>query len=336
MKKILINLSLDEKQKHLLETQAPQAEFIYREPDRAKKDDVLAADIIIGNVSPALLAGANHLEWLQLQSAGTDGYVEALSGTGTILTNASGAYGLAISEHMMGMALCLMKNLHRYIINQQQYLWKDEGPVTSLYGATVLIVGLGDIGGEFAKRCKAMGGTTFGIRRVLRPKPEEIDELYRLDQLNDVLPKADIVALSLPGTKETYHLIDADRLSKMKKGAILLNVGRGTAIDQDALADALESGHLGGAGLDVTDPEPLPKENRLWKAPNLLLTPHVSGGYHLRETKERIIRLSAMNLKNFLDGQPMDSVVDFTTGYRSVVPCVSFEKEEPLRAPLME
>ena len=318
MKKILITLSLDERQKNLLETQAPRSEFIYREPDCANKEDVMAADIIIGNVSPVLLAGANHLEWLQLQSAGTDGFVEALSGTGTILTNASGSYGLAISEHMMGMTLCLMKNLHHYVINQQQQLWKDEGPVTSLFDATVLIVGLGDIGGEFAKRCKAMGSKTLGIRRVERDKPAEIDEIYRLDQLDEILPKADVVALSLPGTKETYHLFNADRLSKMKKGALLLNVGRGTAIDQEALADALENRHVGGAGLDVTDPEPLPMEHRLWKAPNLLLTPHVSGGYHLRETKERIIRLSAMNLKHFLEGQPMDSVVDFTTGYRRV------------------
>ncbi len=317
MRKILVTLPLDERQKQLLESQAPRAAFSYPGSGGFTKDDVHSSSIIIGNVPPAMLEGVNRLEWLQLNSAGTDGYVTALSGTGAILTNASGCYGLAISEHMMGMTLCLMKNLHMYLSNQLAGLWKDEGPVTSLYGATVLIVGLGDIGGEYAGRCKAMGSTTIGIRRVKREKPAEIDEMYGLDQLDDILPKADVVALSLPGTKETHHLFDADRLSKMKKGAILLNVGRGTAIDQEALFDVLSSGHLGGAGLDVTDPEPLPKEHRLWKAPNLLLTPHVSGGYHLAETKERIVRLSARNLHHFMEGKPLASVVDFTTGYRN-------------------
>jgi phosphoglycerate dehydrogenase-like enzyme len=316
MMKILVTLPLDERQKAFLESHAPQAVFSYPEPGRATADDVHSASIIIGNVPSAMLAGADRLEWLQLNSAGTEGYVSALSGTDTVLTNASGAYGLAISEHMVGMTLCLMKKLHLYLHNQQECLWKDEGPVTSLFGASVLIVGLGDIGSEFAIRCKAMGSSITGIRRVIREKPAEIDELRQLHQLDEVLPAADVVALCIPASRETFHLFDGDRLNRMKKGAILLNIGRGTAIDQDALCDALESGHLGGAGLDVTDPEPLPKEHRLWKAPNLVLTPHVSGGFHLAETKERILRLSAMNLQNFLAGKPLASIVDFSTGYR--------------------
>jgi phosphoglycerate dehydrogenase-like enzyme len=328
MLKILVTLPLDEKQKSFLESHAPQAVFTYPEPGCADAGDVREAGIIIGNVPPAMLAGASHLSWMQLYSAGTEGYVSALAGTGTILTNASGAYGLAISEHMVGMTLCLMKKLHLYLDNQHQSLWKDEGAVTSLYGAKVLVIGLGDIGGEFAVRCSAMGSSIIGIRRVIREKPAGIDGLYQLHQLDEVLPAADVVALCIPASKETYHLFDATRLEKMKKGAILLNVSRGTAIDQDALCDALESGHLGGAGLDVTDPEPLPKDHRLWKAPNLILTPHVSGGFHLMETKERILRLCAQNLRNFLSGKPLSSIVDFSTGYRQTTNPLSNQNKD--------
>ncbi len=318
MRRILVTLPVENEHRRLLEAAAPGEVFTYCPLRQVTRDMAQNADIVVGNVSPELLAGSEKLAWLQLHSAGTAGYAEGLLKEGVILTNATGAYGLAISEHMLGMALCLQKKLHLYGRNQQQAIWKDEGPVTSMFGATVLVVGLGDIGGEFAKRCKAMGSRVIGIRRVVRALPDGVDEVHRMNRLDALLPQADIVALSLPSTAETNRLFSAERISRMKKGAILLNVGRGTAVDQEALCDALESGHLGGAGLDVTDPEPLPAEHRLWHAPNLILTPHVSGGYHLAETFERIVRLSADNLARFLSGTEMISVVDFTTGYRQV------------------
>ena len=168
-----------------------------------------------------------------------------------------------------------------------------------------MIVGLGDIGGEFAKRLKALGAYTIGIRRKSTNKPDYLDELHQMEQLNDLLPKADIVALSLPATKLTNGIINKKTLSLMKKDAVIINVGRGTAIDTDALCDALEKGNLLGAALDVTDPEPLPSDHRLWKIKNAIITPHVSGGYSLEETRNRIVNISVENLEAFLRGKKM-------------------------------
>ena len=315
---ILVTLPLSVAHKALFEEAAPHGHFQYMPVEAVTPEVAQAAHVVVGNVSPSLLAGSKNLRWLQLHSAGTNGYTDGALPEGTVLTNATGAYGLAISEHMLGMVLMLTKKLHVYLCNQQDAQWRDEGPVGGLYGATVLVVGLGDIGLNFAERCHAMGSRVVGIRRVPREAPAGVGEVYGLEDIDRLLPQADVVALSLPATPSTHRLFDAGRIARMKPGAILLNVGRGTAICQEALCDALESGRLGGAGLDVTDPEPLPPEHRLWHAPNLLLTPHVSGGYHFPETLERIVRISADNLAAFVQHRPMTSVVDFQTGYRRI------------------
>ncbi len=315
---ILVTVPLEEPHRALLASIAPDAAFVFTSPGGATADQVRSARILLGKVPPALLADAPLLEWMQLESAGTDGYTGGVLPAGVPLTNATGAYGLAIAEHMLAMALSLMKKLPDYGRNQAQARWRDEGAVTSLHGMKVLVVGLGDIGTEFASRCHALGACVRGVRRVPRPAPACVEAVVGLDRLDEELTGADLVALCLPATAETRHLFDAPRLARMKPDAILLNVGRGNVLDQDALADALETGRLAGAGLDVTDPEPLPADHRLWRAPRLILTPHVSGGWHLPETKERIVRLMADNLRRFLAGRPLRSLVDGAAGYRRV------------------
>lgn len=198
-------------------------------------------------------------------------------------------------------------------------MWKDEGPVTSIYGSKTLVVGLGDIGGEFAMRMHALGSKVYGVRRNKSEIPDYLQNIYQLDILDDILHEFDIVALSLPETKETKNLFDGQKFGKMKKGAILLNVGRGSTVHTADLCDALNSGILGGAGLDVVDTEPLPAESPLWDAKNLVLTPHVSGGYHLKETLERIRKISIENLESYYNKAPMKNLVDFKTGYRKFV-----------------
>ena len=317
--KILVTIPTEERHRKMLEAQAPGAEFLYRAAQEVTPELAHEMDIILGNVKPAVLAGTEKLRLLQLNSAGTDGYLaDGVLPEKAVLTNATGAYGLAISEHMLGMLLELQKKLHLYMKNQAEEVWKDEGCVRSVYGSVVLVLGLGDIGSEFARRVKALGAYVIGIQRTKTQKPEFVDELYQMDALDECLKRADVAAMSLPGTKETYQIMNRKRLEGMKKGAILLNVGRGNAVETEALCDLLESGYLGGAGLDVTDPEPLPAGHRLWKAPNLVLTPHISGLYHLQETHERILRIAAENLRAFLAGEPLKNVVDWETGYRSV------------------
>lgn len=317
MRKVLVTIPLEERHKEYFEKIGRDCTFTYVESSEVTKEQLKDVSVIIGNVPAQMLHEAGQLEWLQLNSAGADLYCQpGILKPGTLLTNATGAYGLAISEYMLGAVLMLQKKLNLYYENQKNHLWKDEGGVTSVWGSTTLVIGLGDIGGEFAKRMKALGSHTIGIRRNPGEKPEYLDELYTNEYLDELIPKADFISLSLPNTPETYRIIDEKRLRAMKKGAYLINVGRGTAIDTDALCKVLEEGHLGGCALDVTDPEPLPADHPLWDAGNVIITPHISGHYHLQETLERIIRISGSNLEKFLNGTKLDNLVNFQTGYR--------------------
>lgn len=316
--RIYVLLALTEEQKQDFFKAAPEASFQFREQGgHVDRQALKTAHIIIGNPDPEDLKGSEHLKFLQLNSAGSDTYAApGVLPAGTLLANATGAYGLAISEHMIGSLLMLYKHLHRYWDNQNQCLWKDEGPVKAIWDSNVLVVGLGDIGGSFAKLAHAFGAHVTGVRRSRAQKPDYVDRLCLADELDQALAGADVVALCLPRTKETEQLLDARRLALMKQGAVILNVGRGNAIDSMALCKELDSGHLGGACLDVTDPEPLPGGHPLWKAKNVLITPHISGGYHLPETYSRIVGIAVENVRRYASGEPLINQVDFSTGYR--------------------
>ncbi len=315
--KILVVMPTNEEHKKILAEAAKGAEIIYMDAAVVDEAIVKDADVIVGNVSPKLITGSSKLKLLQLNSAGTDGYTApGVLPDGAVLANATGAYGLAISEHMIGMLLTMMKKLNIYSDNMKSGEWKDLGPVTSIYGSKTLVVGLGDIGSEFAIRMNAMGSEVSAIRRTKANKPEYISRMYQIDELNEALEEADIVATCLPGTADTYKMFDAEAFSHMKKGAYFINVGRGGAVDTDALIEAMKANRLAGAGLDVTDPEPLPADHPLWSTPGVLITPHGSGGYHLLETHNRIIKIAANNITHLLNGEPFENVVDMATGYR--------------------
>lgn len=316
---ILVLLPINERQKKIIESELPNSNYIYKTYLNVDKLTVQQADIIIGNPPAEMLIDSPNLKWLQLNSAGSDAYIkEGILNKDVVLTNATGAYGLAISEHIIGVLLQLFKKLNVYSKNQQLHLWKDEGEVKSIYNSKILIIGLGNIGEEFAKRVKAFGAYTIGVRRSNKAKPDFIDEIYLMDKIDDLLPTADVVMLSMPSTKETYKMFFKDRLKLMKKGSVLLNVGRGNVLDTDALCDLVECNHLLGAGLDVVDPEPLPKEHRIWDIDNIIITPHISGGYHIPETLERIVQISAENLRRFYNDEKLKNTVDFNTGYRKL------------------
>lgn len=316
-KKILVTLPLTERHKEILKQAAGEAELICTRDREEIEEHLKTADGVIGNVPPALLKQNRNLGWVQLSSAGTDGYTdEETLPLSTVLTNATGAYGIAISEHMVGMTLNLLKKFPQYMENQKQYLWKDEGEVRPIWGSRTLVIGMGDIGTEFARRMKAFGAYIVGIRRTLHKKPDWVDELYTMDALKEELGKADIAAVCLPGTESTKGLFGRDIFCCMKQGAVFLNVGRGNIVDSEALADALEEGRLYGAGIDVTDPEPLPASSRLWNCPNMIITPHVAGGFHLSITLDRIVEISARNMAAFLEDGTYVSLVDRKTGYK--------------------
>lgn len=311
---ILVLMPTEERHVKALKDACPDGEFVFLNGEAPTTDQVAAAEVIIGAPPIEMLEYAAKLRLLQLSMAGSDAY-SALLPHQVLLANSSGAYGLAISEHMIGMLLMLMKKLYLYRDNQLQGVWRDEGNVTSLENARILVIGLGDIGGEFAKRCTLLGAHCTGIRRNIYEKPDYVDSVYTLDKLDMLLPDYDVVALCLPQSIHSRNLMTQARLFSMKKGGILLNVGRGNAIDMNALVNALNAGHI-LAGLDVTDPEPLPADHPLWNAPGALITPHVSGYYHLRQTHDRIVEIAAINLRRFVSGLSLINLVDPSTGYR--------------------
>ena len=275
-------------------------------------------EVIFGHANHELLARAENLKWLHAFSAGVEHYLkpETKLPESVILTNSAGMHGVSISEHMLGMSLMLMRRLHSYYVQQSCHEWQYLGNVRSIYGSNITVVGLGGIGSHFASRCKALGATVYGVVRTPRSVlPDCADKIFTTDELDRAAENADVVALTLPGTAETKSILDKNRMLKMKKGVIILNIGRGTAIDQDALIELLESGHIGGAGLDVTDPEPLPADSKLWGFENVILTPHISGGGTLPITIDFIVDRFIGYLKNYAEGQPFEKVVDRKSGY---------------------
>ena len=313
--KILVTLPLNERQKERLEMNFRHLKFCYCLKKDVTEEVIRDAEVILGNVDPALLKYAEELKWLQLNNAGTEGFCDGSLPKEAVLTNATGAYGLAISEHMIGVLFELQKKLNLYARNQREHVWKSEGHVHVIQGSRVLVIGMGDIGTMFAQKMKALGCRTVGIKRHEGRKPEGVDDLYTLERLERELPKADIVAMSLPGNQDTYHMMNAERLALMKENAVLINVGRGITVDTDALVQALQEKRIAGACLDVTDPEPLPADHPLWDMENVILTPHISGGYALPETLEQILTICIENLECYMVKRPLRNIIDFKTGY---------------------
>ena len=285
--------------------------------DEVRLEDISDCEILFGMFPPELLAQCPNLRWLQCSFAGVDKYTKP--GTfvrpDAVLTNASGAYGITIAEHMICVLLMMMRRMPEYQALVADRGWKIIGDIRSIYNSTVTIVGMGDIGSNFGRRLKAMGATVRGVRRTQQPKPDWCDQAYTIDQLAEAVKGADVVALCLPGTASTKKVLNQEILDAMDQDAYVINVGRGTAIDQEALYTALKSGKLAGAALDVANPEPLPQDHCLWDAPNLLLTPHVSGNMSLAKTCELVIDIFLRNLAHWEKGEALEHLVDIQQGY---------------------
>lgn len=254
---------------------------------------------------------AKSLKWFQCMFAGVDEYLpQGVTPEGAVITTSSGSNALSVAENMLSTLLALYRKLPLYRDNQRAHLWHDEGTAKTITGAVILVVGAGHLGTEFAWRCKALGAAkVMGVKRSIGKPLPGFDELHTMEELDDLLPQADVVALTLPHSPATVHLMNAERIAKMKDDAVLISTGRGTVLDQDALAEAMKNGKLWGAALDVTEPEPLPADSPLWDIPNLLLTPHVAGGMRLEITRKNCIDMALANLKRYLAGQPLENRV---------------------------
>ena len=191
------------------------------------------ATAVIGNIAPEECAQCPKLEWLQTWSAGVDKYQRpGILQPGSMLTNATGAYGQSVSEHMFAMMWAIMKNLHIYAASNPNAMWQDAGRAISPNGKTALVIGTGDIGSHFARLCKNVGMTTIGIRRNPAVEAPGVDHMVGFDSLDDVLQYADVIAMSVPSTPATRHLLNAERIASLKPDSIIINAGRGNAIEQ--------------------------------------------------------------------------------------------------------
>lgn len=269
-------------------------------------------------LTPALLQAAPRLRWAISWSAGVDRYItipELMAREEVVLTNMQGMYGPVMAEHVFGMLLQHTRNLGHYMNADAQGSW-DRGPrgaVGALQGRTMLILGLGGIGSEIAKRASAFNLRVLGTARTLRHPPDYVEILGTTANHPELLPQADIVVLAVPLTDETRGMIDREAIALMKDGAWLVNVARGAVVDTDALVEALDSGKIGAAFLDVTDPEPLPEGHTLWGRDNVVITPHVAARAEL--SGERAEALALENFRRFAAGLPLLNVVNKDVGY---------------------
>jgi phosphoglycerate dehydrogenase-like enzyme len=260
-----------------------------------------------------LRAVAPKLKWIHIIGAGVE-HLAPMDWVpdGLQVVNNKGAHAAKAGEFALMAVLMLHSHMPAMVSNQRVARWQSLFS-TPIAGKTALVVGVGSLGGGAAKQLKALGLEVLGINRSGRPHPA-VAEMLPTARLDELLPRADYIFVSLPATPETQGLFDRGRLSRLKKGAGIINVGRAAAVDYDALSDLLRSGHLSGAIIDVFDPEPLPPESPLWRVPNLMVTPHVSaddGDNYVNITLDIFFN----NLRRYLNGAPLQNIVRPELGY---------------------
>lgn len=266
--------------------------------------------------SPKMVRAMPSLQWFASYYAGVDPLLpEGALPPDVVLTNGSGAYGVTIAEHMVMVTLMMLRRYPEYYGFVQTKQFRSDLMIGSIYGATIVICGTGDIGANFAKRLRPFcPAKIIGVNRTGRAV-DGFDAVIPMTEIDSMLPEADVLALTLPGTSLTNNLISRERIARMHKGSYIVNVGRGNCIDQDAVIDALKAGHLAGAALDVFRTEPVPEQDPAWTTEGLLFTPHCSGKMTMAYTRDTLVNTFCENLRRFCEGHPMLHVVDRSLGY---------------------
>ncbi len=271
---------------------------------------------VIYSTSRRPLTCAEQVKWFCSATAGVDDICAqpGLLPAGCQLTN-SNVFGLTIAEHTVMVALMLLRRMPEYEQWVRGRIWRGGLPIRSIHGLEVVMVGTGQIGRCIADRFHALGAAKVtGVNRSGRPA-EGFDETLPVFRLDEILPRAEMVILAVPSTEQTAHLLSRERIAMLRPDALVINVGRGTAVDQQAITEALNEGRIAGAALDVTTPEPLPEDDPLWTAKNLILTPHVSGNCTLAYTRDLNVELFCGDLENYTAGRPLAHLVDLSRGY---------------------
>jgi phosphoglycerate dehydrogenase-like enzyme len=294
----------------------PSVRFIASSPENWV-DTISGADAIFlgrGISVDEVLSRAPRIRWIHAEGAGVDRTLtEKLRLSDVILTNSAGVHGVPTAEHVLAMILAFARGLPALGRAQAQHAWKRPEGAFEVEGQTLAVIGLGAIGQTLARKAHGIGLRVLGVRRRGDEKPDFIDCVYGPVELDRVLEQADHVAICLPLTTETRRLFCAARFSHMKRGSYIYNIGRGAIIDSEALLNALASGQVAGAGLDVTDPEPLPPQSSLWAHPGVVITSHTSA--ISPKNPGRTLDLFCDNLARALRGDRLRNVVDKEAGY---------------------
>lgn len=300
----------------------PQLQVVHLKDYAGLDEEIKDAEIVIAwSLRPQQIASARKLRWVHSTAAAVHQLIfPELVDSDIILTNARDVHGPVVAEHVIALIFAQAKRIPQAVRLQQKHVWGQEilwdmkPRPREIAGATVGLVGLGSIGAAVAKHAAALGMRVIASREhPEKPRPADVKEVFSPADLHLLLQQSDYVVLAAPVTPGTRHLIDAKRLSQMKPEACLINVGRGSLLDQTALAEALRNQAIGGAALDVFDKEPLAPDSPLWDLENLLITPHTAG--LTEKLWDRNYQLISENLRRYLAHQPLLSIVDKKGGY---------------------
>ncbi|MEZ5404258.1 MAG: D-2-hydroxyacid dehydrogenase [Bryobacteraceae bacterium] len=282
--------------------------------------EVADADAVIGNITPEMVRKGTKLKWFHVTSAGVERFLylssPELANSNITVTNAKIVQGPEIADHALAMLLNLTRGLYKTVPRRGEENWerdRDEYDAIELNEKTAVVIGVGGIGTQIAVRAHAFGMKVIGVDPKDIPILPFIERVVRPDQLDEVIPLADVVFISAPHTRESHKMVGPNQFSKMKKGAYFIAVSRGGLYDMPSLVKALDSRQLAGAGVDVTDPEPLPKGHPLWKFQNAIITPHIATRSDLSPARRDAVLVE--NLQRFVAGRPLIHVVDKQRGY---------------------
>ena len=302
MYKVVCNFPLTKEDAAELQSVSKEYQFVF------ERD--LSAQIILGNTSAAALRDYHNLRWFQTCSIGVDNYIKkGVLNDDVTLTNAVSVHTIPVAEHTLALILDLTKKLYRYRDNQTRHLWANEGMVKEYGEMKVCIVGFGDIGNALAKMLKVLGMYTIGVKRRMIDKPEYLDELYTSEDLAKAISDVDVVLSILPGNKENEGFFTLDTFKAMRPDCIMINVGRGNLYSEETLKQVLDEKIIAAVSSDVFVKEPLDGSSVLWDYRDLVITPHVAGGYHTESSKKAFVELCKENLRRFISNEELKNIV---------------------------
>lgn len=313
--KILLNDRLDSHHQEQILAVSDDVELVVPESKEEALEVMPEIEAVFGGLNRDLFRRAERLRWVQTWGAGVDGMLTPeFVNSEIILTSAKGTVGVHLAEHAMALMLGLTRGIAWAV---RKPGWDQRMPIRmaswELIDRTMGIVGLGGTGRDLAVRAGAFGMKIMAVDPEDIDLPDAVDACWKMDRFHDLLEVSDVVAICCPRTPETEGMFDREAFRRMQKHALLINVTRGKIVDEASLLEALETGEIAGAGLDVVPQEPLPEDHPLWKMENVIITPHTAGGSPNRQ--DRIVGLFCDNLKRLMAGEPLLSVIDKQKGY---------------------